>query len=171
MSARRDAAQILAMVAWAEQKLKAIKKRAVAEIDVRFVDESLHGHADIDGTPVVVSKSTRVQNRPQLKTVDPVRFAEWVQERWPTEIVPAVNPAFADQLLARMVDTPGGVLMDDAGEVCMWVEVGQQEPYTRTTLTKDAEAALAPLLSTKSIPDLLKAIEETDAPTELDEAS
>lgn len=168
MTGRRNAAQILAMVAWAERQLKQVKARALEQIDVQHPEESLHAAVLVDGTPVVVAKSTRVQNAPRLKVIEDVRFAEWVQQRWPEHIVPAVAEAFLPILIARMAET-GGVLVDRDGEVCQWAELTQSDPYTRTSLTKDADDALAPLLARRTLAGLADAIENTDAPVDLDE--
>lgn len=166
---RRQAAQGLAMVAWAERQLKKVKAQFQDEIDVQFVGEELHASVLVDGEPVEVATSKRIQNRPKLNAVDPVRFAEWVGQRHPDEIVPAVSEAFQAVLLDRMLDNPAGVLVDDDGEVCEWVEVVRPAPYTRTWLTKSADAALGPLLAGRSLADLVAFVEQE--PQDLDGAA
>jgi hypothetical protein len=163
---RRDAALILGMVAWTRHRLKAIEDRAKTEVDVRFPEEKLCATVD----DVVVSSTSRVQPSPKLRVEDEVRFAEWVRERWPEEIVPAVSEAFRGELLRRMQDHPEGVLEDASGEVCMWVELSDATPYTATRLAKGGADRIEPLLVGKSLVDLLDAI-ENEAPVELGEAS
>lgn len=163
---RREAALILGMVAWTKQQLKKIEDRARTEVDVRFPEEKLCGTVD----DVVVSSTSRVQPAPKLKVEDEVRFAEWVQGRWPEEIVPAVSEAFRAEILRRMLDHPQGVLEDASGEVCIWVELSDSTPYTTTRLTKGGADRIAPLLVGKSLVDLLEAI-ENEEPQDLDAAS
>ena len=167
MSDRRDAALVLAMASWVEKQMKAVKKRAMERIDVELPEESLHASVTVDGERVAVAKSTRVQARPRLKAVEPVRFAEWVQQRWPEHIVPAVAEAWLAELERRMVEHPQGVLVDADGEICMWVELDQPEPYTRTVLARTADEHLAPMLSGQSISSLVAFVE--NEPVELDQ--
>lgn len=160
---RRDAAQVLAMVAWVRQKLTAIQKEANTRVDVVYAGEALHASVGDQ----VISNTVRVQHGPKIRfDEDPVRFAEWVQQRWPTEIVPSVRESFLDVLKDRMLATDGEVLADDAGEICQWVEIEHPDPYTRTSLNKNANEALAPLLEKRSMTDLLAFIE--DEPVDLD---
>lgn len=163
---RRDAALILGMVAWTRQQLKKIEERARVEVDVKYAEEKLCATVD----DVVVASTSRVQPSPKLRVEDEVRFAEWVQERWPTEVVPHVNDSFRGELLQRMLDSDAGVLEDANGEVCMWVELDDPTPYTTTRLAKGGADRIAPLLVGKSLVDLLEAI-ENDIPQDLDGAA
>lgn len=106
--ARRNAALILGMVAFVRQQLKRIEERARVEVDVRYPEEKICATVD----DVVVASTSRVQPSPKLKVEDEVRFAEWVRERWPDEIVPHVGEAFRGELLQRMLEHPLGVLED-----------------------------------------------------------
>ena len=168
MTTQRAAAQQLALIAWATKRLKTLKERIEPTMDVRFAEESLHASVRVGGQDVVVAKCTRVQTKPKLKASDPIRFAEWVGQRWPTEIVPTVAPAFLEVLQARMENNPAGVLIDDDGEVCEHAALDQADPYTRTSLARDADITLSGLLEKRSIADLVRFI--ADPTTDLDEA-
>lgn len=168
MSNRRDAAQILAMISWVRKQLKRIEATANERADVEFSEEKVKGHVVIDGERVEVSSTTRVQLGPKLKVEDPDRLAAWVQQRWPTEIVPAVRPSFLAQIVPRMA-AADGCLVDDDGEVCPWVGLERPNPYTRTSLLKDADAHLSGLLGQRSINDLMQFIEnDADEVVDLD---
>ncbi|MDM2350545.1 Uncharacterised protein [Mycobacteroides abscessus subsp. abscessus] len=161
MSNRRDAAQILAMVSWVRKQLKRIEATANERADVEFSEEKVKGHVVIDGEKVEVSSTTRVQLGPKLKVEDPDRLAAWVQQRWPTEIVPAVRPSFLAQIVPRMAAT-NGCLIDDDGEVCPWVGLERPNPYTTTRLLKGADDNLSNLLERRSLADLLQFIENAE---------
>ncbi|MBF9328516.1 hypothetical protein [Mycobacteroides chelonae] len=168
MSNRRDAAQILAMVSWVRKQLKRIEATANERADVEFSEEKVKGHVVIGGEKVEVSSTTRVQQGPKLKVEDPDRLAAWVQQRWPTEIVPAVRPSFLAQIVPRMAATDG-CLVDDDGEICPWVGLELPNAYTTTRLLKDADAHMSELLAKRSITDLVQFIEnDADEVVDLD---
>lgn len=168
MSNRRDAAQILAMVSWVRKQLKRIEATANERADVEFSEEKVKGHVVIDGEKVEVSSTTRVQLGPKLKVEDPDRLAAWVQQRWPTEIVPTVRPSFLAQIVPRMA-AANGCLIDDDGEVCPWVGLELPNPYTTTRLLKGADEHLSGLLGQRSISDLVQFIEnDADEVVDLD---
>lgn len=168
MSTRRDAAQILAMTSWVRKQLKRIEATANERAEVEFSEEKVKGHVVIGGEKVEVSSTTRVQPSVKLKVEDPDRLAAWVQQRWPTEIVPAVRPSFLAQIVPRMAATDG-CLVDDDGEICPWVGLELPNAYTTTRLLKDADAHLSELLAKRSITDLVQFIEnDADEVVDLD---
>lgn len=138
---RRDAAQVLAMCAWVKKQVGKIEEKAKAEADVTFPEEKTAGV--VDGT--VVSYTSRVSRKPELKILDDGAFVAWVAEYYPTEIMPAIRPAFLAELKERAIEV-GAVISSD-GEVCEAVELDEPIVYTTTRLTKDADATLQPLLS------------------------
>lgn len=170
MSKRRDAAQILALVAWVSKQLKRIKEEANARADVEFPDEKVKGHLVIDGKKVEISSTSRVQKAPKLvlDAADAESFARWVEKRWPTEVVPAVRQSFLSQLVSRMAAS-GGCLVDDDGVVCPFVSLESPDPYTTTWLLKGADEHLSELLGQRSLADLVRFIEDdvTDLDTEV----
>ncbi|OYN76834.1 hypothetical protein [Mycolicibacterium sphagni] len=153
---RREAAQILAMVAWTKRQLGKIEARAKAEIDVQFAEEKIAATVEVDGKPVVVGYTQMVQPKPQLQVTDPEKFVQWVAERWPTEIVESVRESFLPVLKERCVD---GILIDDQGEPCPFASLTDPDPYSRTFLTKNGEETLTPVLGSWSLEDLVKVIE------------
>ncbi|WP_423487922.1 hypothetical protein [Mycobacteroides sp. PCS013] len=168
MSRRRDAAQTLGLISWVRKQLKRIEAEANERADIEFGDERVKGHVVIDGEKVEFSSTTRVQPSAKLKVEDPDRLAVWVQQRWPTEIVPAVRPSFLAQITPKMA-AADGLLIDDDGEVCPWVGLERATAYTTTRLLKDADEHLAPLLEDKTLADLVRFIE--DDATDLDAVS
>ncbi|WP_154021769.1 hypothetical protein [Mycobacteroides abscessus] len=161
MSNRRDAAQILAMISWVRKQLKRIEATANERADVEFADEKVKAHVVIDGQKVEVSSTTRVQPSAKLKVEDPDRLAAWVQQRWPTEIVPAVRPSFLAQIVPKMAATDG-CLIDDDGEICPWVGLELPNAYTTTRLLKGADENLSNLLEHRSLADLMRLIENAE---------
>jgi hypothetical protein len=77
--------------------------------------------------------------------VDEVGFVEWVEERWPMEVVSAVQPAFRRKLLDGALKR--GALIDGDGEVCDAVTVTKGEPYPTTQLGPEADICVAELLN------------------------
>ncbi|OHU23425.1 hypothetical protein BKG77_07110 [Mycobacteroides chelonae] len=166
MMERRTAALTLGMIQWTRKQLKRIEAVAQERADVEFSDEKIKGHVEIDNTKIEVSSTTRVQPSLKLKVEDPERLAQWVQLRWPTEIVPAVRESFLSQLVPKMA-AADGMLIDDNGEVCPFICLESPNQYITTRLLKDADAHLGPMLETRSLADLIRYISE-DA-TDLDE--
>src|SRR5689334_6568275 len=77
--------------------------------------------------------------------VDEDAFTEWIEERYPMEIVKAVRPAFRKKMLDYALKH--GALIDGAGEVCEAVTVTAGEPYPVTQLSEDASIAISALLA------------------------
>lgn len=48
---------------------------------------------------------------------DPAALVDWVRDRYPSEVVEVVNPAFQKALLARLVPVGDAVLVRETGEV------------------------------------------------------
>ncbi|CPR79376.1 Uncharacterised protein [Mycobacteroides abscessus] len=158
ITGRRDAAQVLAMISWVRKQLKRIEADANERAEVEFPEEKIKGFVVIDDKKVEVSSTTRVQPSAKIKVEDPDRLAQWVQKRWPTEIVPAVRTSFLAQISADMAANDG-CLVDADGEVCPWVGLELPNAYTTTRLLKDADQHLAELLGRRSLADLIWFIE------------
>lgn len=158
VSRRREAAQVLGMISWVRKQLKRIEADANERAEVEFPEEKIKGFIVIDDKKVEVSSTTRVQPSAKIKVEDPDRLAQWVQKRWPTEIVPAVRTSFLAQMSADMVANDG-CLVDAEGEVCPWVGLELPNAYTTTRLLKDADQHLAELLGRRSLADLIWFIE------------
>jgi hypothetical protein len=159
VSQRRDAAVVLAMVAYVKKRLAKIEEYARDYADVSFAEEKTAGV--VNGK--VVSYTSRVTRRPAepFTILDKDGFARWVGERWPTEVVMTVRPSFLTRL-AEIAARYGGTLIDEAGEVCEFVKVNDPVLYTRTSLTKDAEEVLKPLLGNETLDSLPGFIEQED---------
>ncbi|AMT70491.1 hypothetical protein ABG82_09275 [Mycobacteroides immunogenum] len=146
------------MISWVRKQLKVIEAEANQRAEVEFAEEKVKAHVVIDGAKVEVSSTTRVQPSAKIKVEDPDRLAQWVQKRWPTEIVPAVRTSFLSQMSADMAAN-GGCLVDAEGEICPWVGLELPNAYTTTRLLKDADQHLAELLGRRSLADLIWFIE------------
>jgi hypothetical protein len=141
---RRDAAQVLALCAWAKKQIARIEDRAKVVADVTYPDEKTAGV--VDG--VVVSYTSRVERKPDLVIKDAAKFTDWVQERWPTEIEPTVRDSFIKFVLQPNAVEHDGVIVDDQGEVCQFAELAEPVVYTTTRLQKNADDVLQPYLTT-----------------------
>lgn len=146
---RRDAAQVLAMCAWVEQRVKKIKERAQAVADVTFPEEKTAG---VVGDKVV-SYTSRVRKKPEIRGCKDFAFIEWVSKHYPTEIEWAVRPAFLTQLRDSAMDKDG-IILGPHGEVCEVAELDEPVVYTMTRLEKTAGEVLEPLLSRLLLADL-----------------
>ena len=151
MTRRRDAAVVLAMVAWAKKRLAAIERDARLTAEVEYPGEKTA--AVVDGQAVAyVSQVTRKPTEP-FTYLNEAGFIDWVAQRWPSEIEARVRPAFL-AILAEKAEAHDGNLIDDDGEVCPWVKVNDPITYTTTRLEKHAEALLAPLLGHRTLDTL-----------------
>jgi hypothetical protein len=149
VTVQRNAAVVLAMCSWARKRLAEVEDRAKTAADVAFPDEKMAGV--IDGT--VVSYTQRVQRKPELKILNEGSFVDWVQARWPDEVVPKVRESFLTKLRDGALEH--GAIVDGDGEVCVHAELGDGVVYTATRLTKDADSVLEPELSKLRLPDLI----------------
>jgi hypothetical protein len=77
--------------------------------------------------------------------VDEEAFTEWIEKRYPGEIVKTVRGSFRTKMLALALKR--GALIDDDGEVCDAVTVSHGEPYPTTQLSDEADITIAALLA------------------------
>lgn len=152
---RRPAATVLALCSWAIKELRAIEAQAKDEVDCTYADEQISGV--YEGT--VVSTTKRVSRKPELKILNEAEFVAFVTRYWPTEVVPAVRPAFLEELRNRALEV--GAVISPEGEVCDAAELAEPVEYIGTYLKKGAGDVLAPLLDTP-LSQLPKLIEETE---------
>src|SRR5690606_41618909 len=68
------------------------------------------------------------RGRPSARVVDEIAFAAWVAQRYPSEIVQSVRPAFAKRLLDEAAKL-GDPVDPQTGEVMPGVEAAQGEPH------------------------------------------
>lgn len=159
MTARRDAAAILAICASVRHRIAKIEDAAKEVVDCTYADEKVA--AVVDGT--VVATTGRYERKPRepFVVLDPEGLADWVAERWPTEVVRAVRPAFLNTVLFDRVRD--GVLIDDQGEICQAVKVKDSEVSVRTYLKKgdQVDEAMAPFMAI-ALEDLPQLIEGGD---------
>jgi hypothetical protein len=159
MSARREAAVVLAMTAWVKKRISKIEEQARAVADVSYPDEKTA--AVVEGK--VVSYTSRVSRRPAalFTILDEPGFADWIQRRWPTEVEIAIRPAFLSSLAER-AERHDGILIDDDGEVCPHVKLNDPIVYTKSYLQKCADEVLAPLLADLTLETLPGYIEHEE---------
>lgn len=81
--------------------------------------------------------------------VDEDAFAEWVEARWPSEVVKSVRSSFRRKMLDLALKR--GALIDGDGEVCEAVTITQGAPYPTTQLGPEADICVAELLNTGQI--------------------
>lgn len=75
-----------------------------------------------------------------VKVVDPAAALRWCRERYPDEIVQAVNPAFLKMLTehAKKTCRPGDKGVDPrTGEELSFIEVGRGSAYVTVTKTEE----------------------------------
>lgn len=77
--------------------------------------------------------------------VDEDAFTEWVEQRWPSEVVKSVRTSFRRKMLDLALKR--GALIDGDGEVCEAVIVTKGEPYPTTQLGPEADICVADLLN------------------------
>lgn len=154
---RRDAAAILALCAYLKKRIAKIEEAARVTADVTYPDEKTAG--TVAGT--VVSYTSRITRKPPepFTMLNPGGFVEWVETRWPTEIEKAVRPSWLNMLAIAAAEHDGNVI-DEDGEVCPWVKLNDPIVYTKTSLTKQADEVLAPLLADLTLESLPDYIEE-----------
>ena len=86
------------------------------------------------------------RGRPSARVVDEIAFAAWVAQRYPSEIVQSVRPAFAKRLLDEAAKL-GDPVDPQTGEVMPGVEVGQGEPHLTVRPSAEAKTRMAALLA------------------------
>lgn len=152
---RRPAATVLALCSYIIKEVRAIEAQAKDEVDCQYADEQISGV--YEGT--VVSTTKKVSRKPELKILNEAEFVAFVTRYWPTEVVPAVRPAFLEELRTRALEV--GAVISPEGEVCAAAELAEPVEFITTYLKKSAGETLKPLLGV-SLADLPKLIEETD---------
>lgn len=147
-----DPKATLLLCKWLRDRIKVWETQAKAELGMR-PGERLAGEIGSSHLGFVTLARGKRSTR-----VDEDAFTEWVAQRWPTEIVQSVRPAFRAKLLSQALDR--GAVIDDDGVVCEAVTVGSGEPYPTTQLDEQADTTVAELLAKGALGiDGLKAIE------------
>jgi hypothetical protein len=91
-----------------------------------------------DGTKLAAVGHT--DGRKAAKVTDPVAALKWCIERYPEEIVQAINPAFLKRLTdhAKTVGKVGELGVDPGtGEMLPFIEVVQGDPFVTVTATEE----------------------------------
>lgn len=134
--AREHAAlKVVADVVKAQQDVtKDQLSTAMGDLGVKSVTAKLP-----DGTEL--GSVSLAKGRVAARVKDPVAFANWVAEQYPSEVEIRIRPAFEKSLLddAKKVGSP---VDRHTGEVIPGVEIGQGEPYLTTRLSEDAHGAV-----------------------------
>jgi len=134
-----DPVATLALCAWLRRQIKQWEAEAKAELVMLPGERKA---AAVNGSHL--GFVTLARGKRQTR-VDDEAFTEWVEQRWPTEIVKTVRPAFRRKLLEQALKL--GAVIDDQGEVCPAVELELGEPYPTTQLDAEADITIAGLLS------------------------
>jgi hypothetical protein len=138
MSNLHDAALRAGVWQVIEQRAKALKDAAKAELQALEVGDTVAGK--VDGQ--VVAKATKTSGREKIVVTDERALLEWVKREHPSEVVEAVNPAYV-----RSLDIVDGHAIDAQGGVVPGVEVHSGEPYVMVRRGKDAEQLVAELFT------------------------
>lgn len=141
----RDAAFRAGVWSLIEAKAKEQKDAAKAELKSLEPGDAVSGKWH--GQPV--AKATMSRGRKRFAVTSEQGLADWVAERWPSETVTRVNPAFMKSLEKDALDKGG--LIDRAGEVCPFVEVVEGDPYVSVRKADGADAVIAELFRTGAV--------------------
>ena len=148
MTSQREVAAILALCITARNAIEAVELEAKAVVDCSYGEEKVCGVVPftVDGETrnIVVGSTGRYLRRPRepFTILDDAAFVEWVVERYPTEVVSVVRPAFMKSL-AEQAEKTGGVLCDADGVVCDAVKLNDQVVSVRTYVKRSSEALAA----------------------------
>jgi hypothetical protein len=141
----RSAATRLAVCKWLRDQIHEWECEAKAELVQAGMIPRDREAAMLGRIPI--GEVTYCQGRRSFDVVFPDKFAQWVAERWPTEVetMLVVNPAFVEgKLKSKAMKL--GALIDDEGEVCPYVEIGRGNPYFMASNTDDAGIAIGAML-------------------------
>lgn len=139
-----DVAAEAAVWGLVETEAKKRKDEARAWLADRMGPDLLAVSAVANGE--TVGRASYVEGKTSLKVTDLAAFYAFVEERYPTEIVTAVNPAFQKKLLDELRSV-GGVVINNDGEPVPGVEAVQGSSYVSVSKSKDAREKVADLLA------------------------
>lgn len=93
------------------------------------------------------------QGRLSARVVDEAAFDAWAADRYPSERVMTVRPAFRERLLSTMAKL-GDPVDPDTGEVVPGVELVRGEPYLTVRPTNEARERMSALLASTGLLEL-----------------
>ena len=147
----REAASVLARVAWMRKKLTELEEEAKRHLDLQPGERAMA----VLPNGIQVGYVAEVGGAKTIIIEDETRFAEWVAERWPTEVVTAVRKSF---LAAKKeaIHKLGALLDPATGEVCPYLSVGKNADYAKVTLDViNADVAMMALASNMPLGQLI----------------
>jgi hypothetical protein len=161
----RQAAGVLAQCKWLRDQIKIQEDAAKAVLARHKLGGERVAAIMPDGTPL--GTVTIAQGARTMQIDNEEGFLSWVQQRYPTEVIRSVRPAFIKQCGDRV--KADGVLTDANGEVCPHVSLVTGDPKPTTNLSKDAALLLQQMIERRYLPDMLEypAIEQGEIVAEI----
>lgn len=125
-----------------EKKLRADVTRDMGERRVEKIGAYLPDGAKL-------ASVGRSDGKKTVKLTDPAAALRWCIERYPDELVEAINPAFLKKLMDVAGSLPVGSkgLDPRTGEELSFIEVQQGSPYVTITMTDDGRDRMTALAS------------------------
>lgn len=122
---------------------KTLRSAVTADMGSRHVEKV--GAYLPDGTKI--ASVSRSGGKKTAKVIDPAAALRWCLQRYPDEIVQAVNPAFlkmlTDHAASGAVGEPG--VDPRTGEILDFIEVQQGSPYVTVTTTDEGRGRMTAL--------------------------
>jgi cell division ATPase FtsA len=134
-----DPVATLALCKWLRDRIRAWEAQAKADLSMTAGERKAAAIGGAHLGFVTLARGKRSTD------VDDEALAEWVEQRWPSEIVKTVRPAFRKKLLDQALNR--GAVIDGDGVVCDAVTVSHGDPYPTTQLDAEADIAISVLLS------------------------
>jgi hypothetical protein len=134
-----DPVATLALCKWLRDRIRDWETEAKAELKMMPGERKA---AVVNGMQIGY---LTLANGKRSTDVDEDGFTEWVEQRWPSEVVKSVRTSFRRKLLDGALKR--GALIDGDGEVCEGVTVTKGEPYPTTQLGPEADICVAELLN------------------------
>lgn len=132
-------AAVLVICKWLRDRIKEWETQAKLELEMVAGERKA---AIVNGSHIGY---LTLANGKRSTEVDEEAFVEWVEARYPDEVVKAVRPAFRRKLMDGALKR--GALIDGDGEVCEAVSITKGEPYPTTQLSPDADITISELLN------------------------
>lgn len=155
----RRAAGILAQCKWLRDNISGWEAQAKEVLAKELSGGERTKAVAADGTEI--GSVTRAEGARSMQIDNEEGFLVWVKQRYPTEIVETVRPAFI-KLCAEKVKMLGG-LPDANGELCPHVSMSRAEPKATVQIKDDDRLLIEQMFMHRHMPEVMAAM----APVEL----